>query len=124
MLRASRLNPEARATGPTAPSSVAISGVSTPTPSRRAWTEGEKLTSRHTRAASSCSSRSSPRAPSQAGAGSSSRLPPTPTESKRKRWPVSDLLSLIARSFRAAKAMFPAAKPTPAQIAAMSLRWL
>ena len=42
---------------------------------------------------------------------------------KRKRWPVRVWLSWRARSVRAAKWLFPAARPVPAQTAAMSLRW-
>ena len=43
---------------------------------------------------------------------------------KRKRWPVSAAFSRRARSVSAAKRLLPAARPTPAQTAAMSLRWL
>ena len=53
----------------------------------------------------------------------SSALPPTRTVPNRKRWPVSAALSRRARSVSAANGLLPAAKPTPAQTAAMSLRW-
>ena len=49
---------------------------------------------------------------------------PTATVPRRKRWPPTRALSSRAWSVSAAKRWLPAAKPTPAQTAAMSLRWL
>ena len=96
----------------------------TPMSGSRSWKEALNRSSRQPRRASARSASSSSRAARTARARASSSLPPTRTLPKRKRWPVSAALSRRARSVSAANRLLPAARPTPAQTAAMSFRWL
>ena len=63
-----------------------------------------------------------PRLPDAVGVDGE-ELPPTWTVPERKRCPVRCALRRRARSVSPAKRLLPAARPTPAQTAAMSLRW-
>ena len=95
-----------------------------PISGRRSWNDELKSSSRQPRSASSRSASSSVRAARTSARSSSRSLPPTRTLPKRKRWPVTTAFSRRARSVSAANQLEPAARPQPAQTAAMSFRWL
>ncbi len=113
-------------TGPTAPRRIASSLRSAcPTSPRRSCSDPANCSSRQT-ARCSCSNARQllARARARRPARSVACWRRARTVSNRKRWPVRRWLSRCARSLNAANAIEPGAKPTPAQIAEMSLRWL
>ena len=115
--------PEARAAGPVAPHAAASPAARTPTSIRRSWNVVLKRSSRQVAVGRRAGGRGS-RAPSERVVVDRERAPADLHAPEQEAVAGQHGVQAPSRLAQRREALVPAASPTPAQTAAMSLRWL